>query len=199
VSTRDPAGIHPGHPRRRRAARLRPHAPSAASVAAYRVYRLIAVALFMAFLLAAAAGAQPAVGPDAAAEHEVLERTNAIRTARGLPALAPDGQLTELARAHSCEMARENYLGHRSPVNGGLGQRIREAETPVARAGENLAWVSGDEHPVQVAVEGWLQSRPHRENLLDRRFTETGIGVCRTGQSYYFTQMFARPRQVPAG
>jgi uncharacterized protein YkwD len=199
VTTRAPAGIRPRPARRRRAPRLRPHAPSAASVAAYRVYRLVAVALFMALLLAAAAGAQPDIGPDAAAEREVLERTNALRAARGLPALAPDGELTELARAHSCEMARENYLGHRSPVNGGLGQRIREAGTPVARAGENLAFVSGSDRPVEVAVEGWLESRPHRENLLDARFTETGIGVCRAGQSYYFTQMFARPRHARAG
>jgi uncharacterized protein YkwD len=47
--------------------------------------------------------------------------------------------------------------------------------------------------PVAAAVQGWMKSRTHRDNILRREFTETGVGICRRDGSYYFTQLFLRP------
>lgn len=44
--------------------------------------------------------------------------------------------------------------------------------------------------PVGDAVQGWMESQGHRENILRPEFRETGIGVWRTGNTYYFTQLF---------
>ncbi len=38
-----------------------------------------------------------------------------------------------------------------------------------------------------------MQSPGHRKNILHPDFTQTGVGVCRDGSTYYFTQVFLRP------
>jgi len=40
-----------------------------------------------------------------------------------------------------------------------------------------------------------MDSEAHRENILQPRFTETGVGICRGEPGYYFTQVFLRPRR----
>ena len=38
-----------------------------------------------------------------------------------------------------------------------------------------------------------MTSPTHRDNILSREFTETGVGICRRDAGYYFTQLFLRP------
>jgi len=44
------------------------------------------------------------------------------------------------------------------------------------RAGENLAWGTGEYGTVRSIFRAWMSSPGHRENILDD-FTETGIGL----------------------
>jgi uncharacterized protein YkwD len=48
---------------------------------------------------------------------------------------------------------------------------------------------------VTVAVDGWLGSPHHRENI-EGNFDRTGVGIARSGDgTYYYTQIFiARSR-----
>ncbi len=41
-------------------------------------------------------------------------------------------------------------------------------------------------------MEGWMKSPGHRVNVLRPDFTDTGVGVCRDGTTYYFTEVFLR-------
>lgn len=50
-----------------------------------------------------------------------------------------------------------------------------------------------DTDPVERAVSGWMTSERHRATLLSEEFSTTGVGVCRRGRAYYFTQIFVRP------
>ncbi len=50
---------------------------------------------------------------------------------------------------------------------------------------ENVATASGGTQPsatalAQLMVEGWMNSPPHRANILNGGFTDTGVG-CTTG------------------
>src|SRR5262245_14279636 len=90
-------------------------------------------------------------------EGEVLQRTNATRRARGVPALDRSDALSSLAREHSCAMAREGFFGHRSPTQGDLGERMRRARTPFSRMAENVAYVYGSD-PADVTVKLWMES-----------------------------------------
>ena len=130
----------------------------------------------------------------AASEQEVVRRINAIRRERGLQPLATNDALGQIARDYSCLMAREDFFSHTSPTNGIVADRVREANIAYRQVGENLARNTNATDPVVVAVQGWMDSPGHRENILRESFTETGVGICREGSRYYFTQIFLQPR-----
>jgi uncharacterized protein YkwD len=153
-------------------------------------------------LVVAVAGALAAAGvvaatpappaPDREAiERQIVEEVNALRSRRGAEALTADLALTKAARAHSCDMARAGRLSHQLAA-GGLAARMKRSGQAFSRAGENIAVVP-DTRPVQVALRTWLDSPPHRDNILQPEFSRTGVGACRAGAAYYVTQIFLRP------
>jgi len=130
----------------------------------------------------------------AALEQEVVRRINAIRRERGLQPLATNDELGQIARDYSCLMAREDFFSHTGPAGGTVADRVREAGIAYRLVGENLARNTNAADPVAVAVQGWMDSPGHRENILREGFAETGVGACREGSRYYFTQIFLQPR-----
>ncbi|MGG6240077.1 CAP domain-containing protein [Nodosilinea sp. AN01ver1] len=131
----------------------------------------------------------------AAAEMETLvyARINEIRQEEGLNPLQPNGPLAQVARQYSQRMAAENFFGHISPAGDGPAQRVSEANFLYAMVGENLFTSTNAPDPAPLAVQGWMESPGHRENILRSGFTETGVGVWQRGGTYYFTQLFMRP------
>ena len=127
-------------------------------------------------------------------ERAVVREINKIRQGRGLPSLATDARLSAVAREYSCRMARESFVAHESPSGQRLADRVRAAGKDYRRAGENLAWNRNVSDPVTNAVRGWMKSAGHRENILGRAYTETGVGVCQSGAAFYFTEIFVQPR-----
>ena len=147
-------------------------------------------------------GREPPPAPDAAAaqsptaaemETLVYARINDIRQEEGLAPLQPNGPLAEVARQYSQRMADENFFGHVSPAGDGPAQRVSEANILYAMVGENLFTSTNAPDPAPLAVQGWMESPGHRENILRSGFTETGVGVWQRGSTYYFTQLFMRP------
>ena len=127
-----------------------------------------------------------------AAERRAFELVNEERRARGQQPLLWDGELTRLARQHSENMARQNFFSHTD--RDGLDTADRAALGGVCgwRAiAENIAYNQGFDDPVGFAVERWMQSAKHRENILRTAFTHAGIGVASGSDgSVYFTQVF---------
>jgi uncharacterized protein YkwD len=57
--------------------------------------------------------------------------------------------------------------------------------------GENIAYNRGYANPIEFAVDRWMHSPGHRENILNARWKESGIGIAITQDgAYYFTQVF---------
>ena len=123
-------------------------------------------------------------------ERAVLDLTNAERKAAGLPALRPHPTLTRLARSHSAAMARLNELGH--DVGGTtFDDRVKASGYKVRAAGENVG--KGYATP-KAAVGGWMNSDPHKANVLGEGFTEIGVGIAESEDgTRYWTQVFAAP------
>ena len=142
---------------------------------------------------APAASAQPDAAI-AAMEREVVQRINAIRTERGLGALQPDQTLMQVAHDYSCLMARQDFFSHTGPTGDTVADRVQEAGISYRLVGENLARNTNAPQPVEAAVQGWMDSDEHRANILRPDFTMTGVGVCREGDRYFFTQVFLQPR-----
>lgn len=153
-------------------------------------------------------------------ERRVHDLINAERAKQGLPELALDSALSEVARAHSSDMASRAYFSHDTPEGTGPTERGNEAGYTCTKVsdsgmsynaglGENLAYVwlhhtyrliSGEKVPTEwrtlegmarQSVEGWMDSLGHRENILRKVFERQGIGLALADDGkVYFTQNF---------
>jgi uncharacterized protein YkwD len=125
-------------------------------------------------------------------ERRAFDLINAERQRRGLPPLTLDGRLTRLARYHSENMARGNFLSHVDREGLDLRGRAEVLGLHGWRAlGENIAYNQGYSDPTAFAVERWMVSEKHRENILNGAYTHAAVGVARASDgTYYFTQVF---------
>ena len=125
-------------------------------------------------------------------EAQVRQRINEIRLSHGLSQLRHNEKLATVARNYSHQMAEQNFFSHTSPAGDTMVQRVHSAGIFYFTLGENLFKCTNIPQPVPSAVQGWMDSPGHRENILRPEYRETGIGVWRKGNSYYFTQLFMR-------
>jgi uncharacterized protein YkwD len=106
-------------------------------------------------------------------EAEMLKLVNRERVSAGLKPLAPDPELTEVARRHSAEMFARGYFAHDTPEGLDPFDRMREAKIRFVTAGENLALAP----TLQLAHTGLMNSPGHRANILSKDFGRAGIGI----------------------
>lgn len=144
-------------------------------------------------------------------EYAVHEQVNDQRADHELEALEFDDELREVARYHSRDMAEEGYFAHTSPDGDTLGDRYNrfgyDCRVPTgdgryATGGENLYMIefptsTYDEAEIaEEAVDGWMNSEGHRENMLADHWEHQGIGVVVTevddgdAVAVYVTQNF---------
>lgn len=123
-------------------------------------------------------------------ETQVRQQINVIRQKNGLNSLKNNEKLAQVARQYSQKMATQKFFSHTSPQGDTMVQRVRSARIFYWMLGENLFMGTNLPQPVGDAVQGWMESPGHRENVLRPEFRETGIGVWRQGNTYYFTQLF---------
>ncbi len=126
-------------------------------------------------------------------ETQVRQRINEIRQKQGLSQLQHNEKLAQVARNYSQQMAEKNFFSHTSPDGSTMVQRVKSAGIIFyLMLGENLFTSTNVPQPVPSAVQGWMDSPGHRENILRAEYRETGIGVWRKGNTYYITQLFMR-------
>jgi uncharacterized protein YkwD len=126
-------------------------------------------------------------------ESQVFQVINKVRTENNLPVLSLANDLTNVARFHSQDMAVKDYFDHVSPEGDNLQKRIeRGGVRNWMRLAENIATSLGYSDPVDAAVRGWMKSQHHRDNILDQKLNQTGIGVAVDAKGrVYLTQLFA--------
>jgi uncharacterized protein YkwD len=132
---------------------------------------------------------------------EALQRVNAARAAgrrcgsRTMPPAPPlrwDTQLFSAAEGHSSDMARRNYFEHRSPEGVHVSQRVSASRYNWKSVGENLA---GGDRNIGEAVQGWLNSPDHCENLMDAKYVDVAVAcVAQPGTEWgtYWTMVLGR-------
>jgi len=123
----------------------------------------------------------------------IHERINNERIKADLQPLQYDTNLAEIAEAHSKDMAEKGYFSHKSPAGLGPADRANLANYPCAPA-ENITtiytWLY-TEQLAQHAVNNWMFSNAHRENILSAAYEKEGIGIAFTFTSIaYVTQNF---------
>ena len=127
-------------------------------------------------------------------EDRVVFLINEQRALNGLPALIVRPQLTAAARGHSLDMACNNYFSH----TGSDGSTSRDR---VLREGYYATWVGENIYGGQLStadsvVTWWMNSTPHRANILNVNYYSIGIGYVNVSNSMYqkyWTANFAQP------
>jgi len=125
-------------------------------------------------------------------EHEIHDLVNRERGRSRLRDLEWDDRLARLARAYSRQMAREDFFDHydragRSVIDRANSSRI----TDWRKIGENLFVSEGFDRITGIAVRGWMRSRSHRQNILNRSWTAAGVGIAESRDGrIYVTQVF---------
>lgn len=112
----------------------------------------------------------------------VLCLVNRERATHGERPLVPDPQLMASAQAHTDSMASQNYFEHVGPHGETPLTRMRatgylSSSHAAYEVGENIGWGTLWEGTPRAVVAAWMASPPHRANILDTRFHDTGIGV----------------------
>src|SRR6188474_622384 len=124
-----------------------------------------------------------AVNASAAAKTRAVERAafeaiNRTRIEHGLQALVWSDELAQIARLHSRNMAEKHFFAHRDTNNKMVSDRADDAGLKSWHAiGENIAFNRGFKDPTEKAVELWLDSSLHRQNLMNPAWLETAVGV----------------------
>lgn len=126
-------------------------------------------------------------------EAAVYERINDTRIKHGLEPLQDNTTLNKIARDYSHRMEDEGFFSHYDPSGRDVAGRLQSAGLSFRWVGENIFKSYNVHDPVETAVQGWMQSQGHRENILRKEFTETGVGIWKEGKTYHFTQVFRRP------
>ena len=106
---------------------------------------------------------------------------NARRARHHLGPLGLNDRLSTAARRHSRAMVRERFFSHDSPDGTTFLERIRAtgylAGVRSWSVGENIAYGSGSRSSPRSIGRAWINSSPHRANILSRSFREIGIGL----------------------
>ncbi|HEY8217319.1 MAG TPA: CAP domain-containing protein [Acidimicrobiia bacterium] len=152
---------------------------------------LVVAALALVVLTAACVPA-PSAGPPPASSGGgggggaggIVNGLNAARAQAGLPGFAVDGGMNGNAQFHANRLASGgggcNNLWH----SGELG-----AWYAGHASGENVACISPCQGNAGVVVGMWLNSPPHRANILNGGYSFVGVGVaCNSGAMYAVAQ-----------
>ena len=137
---------------------------------------------------------------NAQVEAEVLQQINSVRSNYGLAPLNRQGQLDAAAMDYSLDMAcnnRVDFTRHTDTRGGRWYERIDAQSYAYSKAFENV-YVGNPAFggTPQTAMNWWMNSTIHRDNVLNPDVTEVGIGYAYTDTSDYggyYTVDFATP------
>ncbi|TWU51261.1 CAP domain-containing protein [Rubripirellula reticaptiva] len=134
-------------------------------------------------------------------ETAIVLQTNEFRKEDGLPSVNENANLTETASKFASFMATREKYGHhadgRTPA-----QRAKASGYKYCVVRENIAYRTNTGEVtaaslIEAFVQGWIDSPPHRENMLADYVTQTGVAVASAdGVTYYAVQLFERPKSA---
>lgn len=140
---------------------------------------------------ASASSTSPAAAPSAECmAWQFLDKTNALRTQRGMTSLIMLTTASSTARSHSQAMASSGTLRHSNlsaSANHGFGGGNW------AGAAENVG-----KGPTVASVHSALVASPsHYAAMMNPSYDGVGIGVVQSGRVVWVTELFADLRSMP--
>ncbi|MGH3738296.1 MAG: CAP domain-containing protein [Micromonosporaceae bacterium] len=131
----------------------------------------------------------PPLTGDAALEAAVIDLVNAERDKSGCGAVRLEVKLRTASRRHSADMAAHNEMSHTGSDGSSPWDRAGRAGYDHAMS-ENVAM---GYRTAEAVMEGWMNSKGHRDNILNCEAKAVGVGLARSSDGTpYWTQMFGR-------
>ena len=153
-----------------------------------RLFTLLTALLLGAMLLTPALHAAASSRPQGnSPESILLNAANHDRVSMGLQPFQWDANLAAAARQHALRMAQRSTLSHQFPGEPPLQERAMQAGARFSLIAENVAEGPSPQH---LHVQ-WMNSPPHRANLLDRELNSIGIAVVQSGNLLFAVQDFS--------
>jgi uncharacterized protein YkwD len=126
----------------------------------------------------------------------VIAAMNEYRAQHQLPPLREDARLDAAAGDRMHDMEDQAYWAHESPDGRSPFTWLAPNGYTFRYAGENLA--TGFD-TTELLVEGWMESRGHRANILSPHFEDCGIAIIdgmtmRRGEGKSIVVMFGATR-----
>lgn len=116
---------------------------------------------------------------------EIFRLTNVERAKHGEPLVQTNNDLNRAAMERAKEISIK--FSHTRPDGTDSTSILSEYGIPDYNGGENIA--AGFTSP-QSTIDGWMNSPGHRVALLNTYSTHLGVGVYKSGSSYYCVQVF---------
>jgi uncharacterized protein YkwD len=128
-------------------------------------------------------------------EQQMVAGVNAERQAAGLPPYQVDEEIDEMALTHAQDMVVRGYFGHTTPEGITLRDRFDEwGISSTANVGEDIqrnTRPAGES--VQFALTWFMNSRPHRANILHPHHNRIGVGIVEGPPGWYtYVLVFAQ-------
>src|SRR5215475_13029855 len=152
-----------------------------------RLFAAFVLAVLIGMWFAPRASSAPAGRPSSSAEQMLYDAVNRERASLGLQQLHWDTALANAARLHTSLLTANDALSHRFYGEADLQTRLRMAGASFRLVAENVAQAR-DVESLHVA---WMNSPPHRANILDPQVNSIGIAIERRGEQLYATQDFS--------
>ncbi len=103
----------------------------------------------------------------------VVNAVNQYRTQQGIASLTVNSHLSASAQAHANDLASQAYFSHIARDGSNVFQRATRAGYNGSLVGENLAGAAD----VPMAMQLWIYSDGHRNNMLNAKYVEIGVGI----------------------
>lgn len=125
---------------------------------------------------------------------QMVNAVNAQRAAFKLPPYQVDADLARMALAHAQDMVARGYFAHTTPEGLTLDDRFVLQKIEASWTGENIQRNTKPlDKTVAEAVRWFMNSAPHRANILHKHFDRIGVGVAEGPPEWYtFVLVFAK-------
>ena len=161
-----------------------------------RLIAALSLSLCLALAHATASAAEPPRGTDPVIT-ELVEAHNKERAKEGLAPLKSVPKLTQAAHGHARDMAEHGKMAHEGSDGSTPAQRAERLGYRYVKTGENVAY---GQPTVESVMRAWMDSPPHRENILGD-YSEVGAArVLDKEERPYWSVSFGTPlpRYEPA-
>jgi hypothetical protein len=113
----------------------------------------------------------------------VIDAVNATRSQNNIPALTESPELDKAAQATCADQSQYSYYGDTNPTTGAQSTSFITQFLPGnTYNGVNMTEIGTG---VDEAVNNWLNSPPHKANMLNVNFDLTGAAICSSAFTVY--------------